>query len=156
MQSSAAAQRAQSVRSAGDTLSIQGCKPGSGLGSLIQAWQADDGQRAFIALCTLRQLLQRRAAILARLAAGNADFQNLFVCKQAQGTTRRQHTTPVKVRTHDGVAAALCIALGARRGADGICRLLLLQRLVTMQHIKRTQALGQMRGKLVQRKLHEF
>ncbi|MOA41476.1 hypothetical protein D3C78_1634400 [compost metagenome] len=100
------------------------------------------------------QLLQRQAAVLAGLARRNADFQDLLVGKQRQRAARREHRTPVEVRASDGVAAALGIARGARRGPDGVGRLLLLQRLIAVQGIERAQALAQMGIELVQNKLH--
>ena len=51
-------------------------------------------------------------------------------------------------------AAALGIALRTCRGADGVQRLLLQQRLVAVQRVERAQAFVQLRTELVQSDLH--
>ena len=99
---------------------FQGQKPGGGLGGLVQPGQEHDGQGAVVALGLFGQLLQGGAAFLARLAAGDADFDDLLVGKQAQAACCGQHLAPVKMRARHGVGAALGKPLGAGMGAQGI------------------------------------
>jgi len=58
------------------------------------------------------------------------------------------------MRARHGEAAALGVALGARRGADGVGRLLLQQGFVAVQHIQRREAALQLRRELGQGDLH--
>jgi hypothetical protein len=72
----------------------------------------------------LGQLLQRLRTVLAGLARGNADLDQLPVGKQAERAATGQHRAPVEVRAGHGVHAALGATLGPRHGADGVGRLL--------------------------------
>ncbi len=137
-----------------DAVAVQCGKPRAGFGRFIEARQQHQRQRAVVASGGLRQLLQRRTALFARLARGHADFQNLLVGKQALRTASGAHRAPVKVRAGHGEAAALGVALRARGGADGVGRFLLQQRLVAMQGVERAQAFVQVRRQLVQGELH--
>ena len=137
-----------------DAVIFQGHEPGGGLGGLVQARQEHDGQRAVIALRLLGQLLQGGAAFLARLAAGNADFDDLLVGKQAQAACGGQHLAPVKVGTGHGVGAALAKALGAGVGAQGVQGFELEQRLVAVQGVQAFEATLQVPGQLRGGNLH--
>ena len=54
-------------------------------------------------------------------------------------TPQTKTLTPVKMRTGDGVHAALGIALDPGRRTDGVGGLLLQQRLIAVEHIQAAQ-----------------
>jgi hypothetical protein len=99
-------------------------------------------------------LLDGHAAVLARLAGQDADFDNLPLGEQAQRAAGRQHLAPVEMRSGHGMHGALGEALGSRSRAKGIPGLLDQQGLITMQGVKRTQAFLDMGGELGSSKLH--
>jgi hypothetical protein len=107
-----------------------------------------------IALRAFSQLLQRGAALLARLARGDADFHHLPVGKQAQAAARGQHLAPVKVGAGHRVHRALGVALRARHRANGVSRLLDQQRFVAVQRVQRLQAALQVLAELGGGELH--
>ncbi|GAB1383117.1 hypothetical protein MASR1M50_14370 [Burkholderiales bacterium] len=133
---------------------VKGGKPGAAARGLVQPRQQHQGEDAVVAGRGLGQLLQRGAAVLARLAGGDADFDDLLVGEQAQAAAGGQHRAPVEMRAGDDVHAALGVALRARRRANGVRRLLHQQRLVAMQHIQRPQAFVQVVGELGGGQLH--
>ena len=122
-----------------DTKAVERAKPGALGGHAVKARQHDQRQRRVIALRALGNLLQGHRAVLARLAAGNTDFDNLFVGKQAQRTAAGQHRAPVKMGASHGVHGALCVALLARLKTQGIGKLLQQQRLVAVQCVQAFQ-----------------
>ena len=138
----------------GRARALQRRKPGRTARGLVQARQHDEREHAVVAGRCGGDLLQRGAAVLARLARGHANFDDLLVGKQAQRAAGGQHGAPVVVGAGHGEAAALGKALRARGGANGIQRLLRQQRLVAVQHVQRAQRLLQVRGQLGGAQLH--
>ena len=138
----------------GDAVALQRGKPGAGFGGFVQARQHDQGEGAVVAPGRFGNLLQRHAAVLAGLARGDADLDDLLVGKQAQAAASGEHGAPVKVGTGHGVAAAFGVALGAGGGADGVGGFLLQQGLVAVQYIERRQGPLEVGGELGQGDLH--
>ena len=64
--------------------SVERAKPGARLRGLVQPGQLHQRERAVVAPRAFGNLLQRHAAILAGLARGDTDFNDLPVGKQAQ------------------------------------------------------------------------
>jgi hypothetical protein len=89
----------------------------------------------------LAQLLDRRAAFLARLARGNPDLNNLFIGKQAQRAACGKHFAPVEMGAGNGMRRALAEPGGTRCRADCVGSLLDQQWLVTVQRIQGLDAL---------------
>jgi hypothetical protein len=133
---------------------LQRREPGAGARGLVQPRQHHERERAVVAGRGLGHLLQRGAAVLAGLARGDADLDDLLVGEQRERAARRQHRAPVEVRAGHGVRAALGVALRARGRANGVGRLLCEQRLVAVDGVERLQPLLQVGPELGAGKLH--
>ena len=145
------------VAAQGQARAIEGGEPGAVLLRLVQARQGDQREQAVVALGGLAVLLQGLRALLAGLARGDADLDDLLVTEQGHFAGRTQQARPVKVRTTDGVHLAFGEAGCARSGADGVTGLLGQQGLVTVQRVdglERTGALAQVGRELVEAQLH--
>ena len=138
----------------GNAKVVQRAKPGAGFSGFVQGGQQHHGERRIIVLRALGQLLQSNAAFLARLAAGNADFDNLLVRKQTHAAAGGQHLAPIEVGAHHGVGAALGKALGAGKGAQSVKRFGLQKRLVAVQRVQAFEAALQVAGQLRGGELH--
>jgi hypothetical protein len=100
-------------------------EPGAGLGGLVQARQLTR-----VSVLSLPAPLGRSAAAPrcrpCRACPRDADLDDLPVGKQLMLPPAASTALQSNARRH-GEAAALGVALGARRGADGVGRLLLQQ-----------------------------
>ena len=123
-----------------DAKTVQRAKPGALERCAIKPWQQYQRQRAVVALRTLGELLQRGRSLLAGLAVGDADFNDLLVGKQAERAAAGQHLAPVKMCTGHGVDGALGIAFEPRGSAQRVGKLLHQQRLVAIQGVEAFQA----------------
>ena len=119
---------------------VQGGEPGAFLGGAVQPGQHHQGQGAVVARRLFGHLLQHLRAVFAGLAGGDADFDQLFVGKQAERAARGQHGAPVEVRAGHGEHAALAVPRCARSGADGVGRFLHQQRFVAVHGVEGLQA----------------
>ena len=104
----------------------------------VEPGQEHEGQRGVIARRGGGELLEGRAAFLARLAGGDADLEELLVGEEAQRTAGGKNGAPVEVRAGDGVHRALGVAFRPRAGPDRIGRFLHEQGLVAVQGVQRT------------------
>ena len=127
-------------------MGVERAEPGAFLGRGIEPRQQHQRQRAVVAGRPGGDLLQRDRTLLARLARRDADLDQLLVGEQAQRAAGGQHRAPVEMRAGDGEDAALAVTLGACGGADRVGRLLLQQRIVTVQGVEGFQPALQLRG----------
>jgi len=89
------------------------------------------------------------------LPVGTRISKNLPLGKKTHGAACCQHLAPIKVSARHHMHAAFGIALLSRCCANGICRFLHQQSLITVQGIKTSQAFLQMCLKLRQGQLHK-
>ena len=113
---------------------IERTEPGALELLAVQAGQLHDGQH--VVGQDLAVALQGVGAVLARLAAGDADLDQLALGEQAQRLRRAQHRAPVEMRAGGGVHGALGVALLARELADCVAQLLHQQRLVAVNGVQ--------------------
>ena len=131
---------------------VQSEEPGAGLLRLVELGQGHDGHHVLGQ--PLAIALQGLRTVLAGLAAGDADVDQLAVGKQAQRLRRAQHRRPVEMRAGDDEDFAFAVTLGARRRANRVGGLLLQQRFVAVDRVDRAQALGELGGEGVGAELH--
>jgi hypothetical protein len=98
--------------------------------------------------------LQGLGAVLARLARGDADLDQLALGEQAHRLRRAEHGTPVEVRAADGEDLAFDVAGGACRGTDRVAGLLRQQGFITVNGVDRLQAAGELGVELFGSQLH--
>ena len=138
----------------GDAVAVERGEPGA-----VLVMASSRGSSTSVSVLSLPcalcgELLQRRAAFLARLARRDADLDDLLVGEQAQRAAGGQHLAPVEVRAGDGVHGALGVALaraprrGSRRPLPG------QQRLVAVQRVEGLEALLQVLAQLGGGELH--
>ena len=135
-----------------DAVGIERAEPGGLLLLPVQPGQVDDGQHVVAALLGIA--LQRLAAILARLAVGDADLDQLAIGEQAHRLLRAQQRRPIGMRATEVKHLALGVASPQPCGADRVTRLLRQQRLVAVDGVERLQAARQMGAELVGADIH--
>ena len=129
-------------------VAVKCAKPGTLGCHAVQPGQNHQRQRVRVALRALGDLLQIGGAVLAGLACGNADLDDLLVGEQTQRAAAGQHRAPVKVRTLRCVHRAFRETLLAGGLAQRIRKFLHQQRLVPMQGVQAFQPALQVLVKL--------
>ena len=131
---------------------IECAEPGALLLLAIEPRQLHDrhhlvAQRLAIALQSLR-------AVLARLAGGNADLDQLFVGKQAHRLRCTEQRAPVEMGARHCMNLTLAVPRAARRTTQCVAGFLHQQWLVAPDGVQRPQAFLQVQAELVQAQLH--
>ena len=136
-----ASQAGSAVRSTGLDAHGQTPAPSSAVNqAALVCWPVQPRQlhqRQHVVGQVLAVALQRLGAVLAGLARGDADLDQLALGEQAHRLRRAEHAAPVEVRAADGEDLALAVAGRARGGADGVAGLLRQQRLVAVHRVQR-------------------
>ncbi|KAF1858399.1 hypothetical protein Lal_00014910 [Lupinus albus] len=117
----------------------------------VQLRQGDQGQ--VVGVQVLRVVLQGGAAVLARLAAGDAQLDQLLVAEQRHGLVGGQQLAPFEVAL-DREHVALGIPLRARRAADLVRRFQRKQVLVAGDHVEGREPLGEVPVERLRPQLH--
>ena len=78
-------------------------EPATALCGLVQPRQRHHHQQGIVAGAGFGNLLQRLAAVLARLATGDVDFDDLLFGKQAERLGGGQHRAPVETHARHGM-----------------------------------------------------
>ena len=138
----------------GDAEAFQCAEPRAFGRHAVQLGQHDQRQSRVVTLAALGNLLQRHRAFLARLAAGHADLDNLFVGKKTERTATGQHLAPVEVRAGGGVYRAFGVALCACCCPQRVGKFLHQQGLIAVQRVEGLDAALEVLRELGRGKLH--
>ena len=131
---------------------VQRAEPGPLHLLAVQARQLH--QRQHVVVQAVAVALQRLRPVLAWLARGDADLDQLPLGEQAHLLRRTQHGAPVEVRAADGEDLAFGITLVPGGCADRIAGFLRLQRFVAEHGVQRPQPTLQVGRQLVGANLH--